>query len=164
MTRYIKDIKPVNDFTILIDNQEKRPWDLLWDTKVQHLKVGDYTIEGYEDHIAIEKKSGLGELLNDLAASYRPTFKRFLDKMSLHPIRCIVVEQVLSEENVRSAVEIVRKKSRGRSRLTTRTLWYWIGEIQMNYGIPILFVSKRTRRLVLPELFRAACEKAQEMR
>lgn len=157
--------KPVgNNFVVLADDREKHPWSLPYETKIKRLAVGDYTIEGFEDVIAIEKKSGLCELLNDLAVGYRPTFKRFLKKMSTHPICCIIVERELREASLVSAIETVRRKSNGRMQLTTKTILYWVGEIMMAYGIPILFVDKHTRKDVLPEVFRAAHQQARRLK
>lgn len=50
---------------ILIDDREKRPWQFPGvETKEARLETGDYTVEGYEDRFAVERKS-----LNDLATS-----------------------------------------------------------------------------------------------
>lgn len=163
MTRYIRS-KSIDNLTILIDDREKKPWKLEYQTKVKRLKVGDYTFEGYEDLVAIEKKSGLVELLNDLAFGYRPTFKRFLARMKDHPIRCIVVEESLDYHLVLAGLKQIRKKSNGKSKLTPRTVYFWVGEIMLQYGIPILFVCKSERERVLREVFRAAKEQLERIK
>jgi len=160
--RYIKEVNN-SDFTIIVDDREKQPWDV-GVVQVKRLKVGDYSIEGYEDVIAIEKKSGIGELFNDLAASYRETFKRFLRKMEAHPVSCIIVGEELNEYNIRRALSIIRKKSKGRCQLTEGTIHHWVGEIMMTYGIPILFLDWRVRDDILPNVFKAAYKKAREVK
>ncbi len=164
MTRYIKQPKNDTTFVVVQDDREKRPWKLPYETEVTRLKVGDYTIKGCEDLIAIEKKSGLGELLADLSTGYRPTFKRFLEKMAKHPVRCIIVEEQLTDVRVFAALKKIREQSDGKSRLTQRTIFYWVGEIMLTYGVPILFVDKMTLKTVLSEVFRAAYQQARSLK
>lgn len=59
--------------TILIDDREKRPYSFPeFDTEQARLDVGDYAIDGYERHFAIERKS-----LDDLATSCGAERDRF---------------------------------------------------------------------------------------
>ena len=161
--RYLKAKKIPKSFTVLVDDREKKAWDLPYKIERKRLKTGDYTIKGFEKVIAIEKKSGLIELLNDLANGYRPTFERFLKRLSKYPVKVIVVEDTLSELSISRALLHIRKKSRGKARLTSRTIYYWVSEIAVKYGIPIVFVGKRAKMDLLPEVFRAAFEKANEL-
>lgn len=161
--RYLKKKKIPKQFTVLWDKREKRPWQLPYKMEKAHLKTGDYTIKGFEDMVAIEKKSGLIELLNDLTAKYRPTFERFLKRLSKYPVKCIIVEDTLSELSISRALVHVKKKSGGRARLTSKTIYYWTAEIAAKYGIPIVFVGKASKAYILPEIFRAAFEKANEI-
>lgn len=164
MTRYIKRPKRhTNGFTILVDDREKSPWKLLYPTEVKRLPVGDYSFKGLEKLVAIEKKSGLVELLNDLTAGYRQTFERFLKRLSAVPVKCIVVDEPLSEWRVHKALKIVKEKSRGKSQLIPRTIYYWLGEMMMTYNIPVLFLDPVTREHVLKEIFRSAFEKARSL-
>jgi len=161
MGRYIKKPKcNTGEFTPVQDDREKRPWKLWKPAIVKRPPVADYSIKGYENVIAIEKKSGLAELLNDLTASYRPTFERFLKRLSAVPVKCIIVDEQLSEWRVHRALKIVKEKSRGRSQLIPRTIYYWLAKITCTYGIPILFLDVTTREEVLKEIFRSAFERA----
>lgn len=162
--RYIKRPKKnTNGFTVLVDDREKNPWNLLYPTEIKRLPVGDYSFKGLEKLVAIEKKSGLVELLNDLTAGYRETFERFLKRLSAMPVKCIVVDEQLSEWRVHKALKIVKEKSRGKSQLIPRTIYYWVSRITNEYNIPILFLDTRTRDLMLPEIFKTSYEKAQEL-
>jgi len=161
MTRYIKKKKqlPMN-FNIVYDDREKRPWTFLEKDygvmKKKRLKCGDYSIEGYEDCIAIEKKSGVGELFANLTGRYRETFKRFLKRLSKYPVKCIIVENGFSDSNINSVLYTLRKKSKNRLQLSDDTMYYWVSEIMCKYSIPILFVDKRTMKKVLPFVFESA--------
>jgi hypothetical protein len=165
MGRYVKKKKPANgNFAIVRDDREKKPWKLWKPVIVKRLSVGDYSIVGYEDVIAIEKKSGLVELLNDLTAGYRSTFERFLKCLSEYPVKCMVVDEQLSEWRVHKALKIVKEKSRGKSQLIPRTIYYWVSRITNEYNIPILFLDARTRDLILPEIFKTSYEKASMLK
>ena len=161
--RYLKTKKVPKSFIVLVDDREKKAWDLPYKVERKRLKTGDYTVKGFEKVIAIEKKSGLIELLNDLANGYRSTFMRFLKRLSEYPVKCIVVEDTLSELSINRALIHIRKKSRGKARLTSRTIYYWVAEISTKYGIPIIFVGKRAKIDLLPEIFRACFERANEL-
>lgn len=162
--RYLKKKKTPKQLPpVLYDKQEKRPWVLPFKMKRVNLKTGDYTFEGFEDKIAIEKKSGLIELLNDLANGYRPTFERFLKRLSEYPVKVIIVEDTLSELSINRALTHIRRKSGGKARLTAKTIYYWVAEIAAKYGIPIIFVGKRAKMDLLPEIFRASYERANKL-
>lgn len=158
--RYLKAKKIPKQFTVLMDDREKKPWDLPYKVERKRLKTGDYSLVGFENVIAIEKKSGLIELLNDLTADYRNTFEKFLKRLSKYPVKCIIVEDTLSELSISRALMHVRKKSGGRARLTSKSIYYWTAEIAAKYGIPIVFVGKASKAYLLPEIFRAAYEAA----
>jgi len=161
--RYLKAKKIPKQFTVLMDDREKKPWDLPYKVERKRLKTGDYSLVGFENVIAIEKKSGLIELLNDLTADYRNTFEKFLKRLSKYPVKCIIVEDTLSELSISRALMHVRKKSGGRARLTSKSIYYWTAEIAAKYGIPIVFVGKASKAYLLPEIFRAAFEWANEL-
>lgn len=161
--KYFKKKKILKQFTVIYDDREKKPWNLPFKMEKKRLVCSDYTIKGFEKVIAIEKKSGLVELLNDLANSYRPTFERFLERLSKYPVKCIIVEDTLSELSISRALVHIRRKSKGKSRLTSRTIYYWVSDIAVKYNIPIIFVGKVAKINILPEIFRAAYEATNEL-
>lgn len=59
--------------TILVDDRENRPYSFPnWETEEARLGVGDYTLNGYENEFAIERKT-----LDDLATSMGSERLRF---------------------------------------------------------------------------------------
>lgn len=60
------------DFKIITDSREQRPWKFVNEVVIRGLKTGDYSIEGYENCIAIERKS-----LDDFVSSVTYNRKRF---------------------------------------------------------------------------------------
>ena len=83
---------------IMQDTREKHPcnFDFYgYDTSVATLKTGDYTLEGYEDVICIERKKTPSELANNLGR-HKQRFDNEMERMSVFPCKYIVCE--FSEE------------------------------------------------------------------
>ena len=155
---YRKRLKPISsDFTVVVDHRElgrgKVPWrwledefDVRWKDPVTGkgvaLKTGDYSIVGYEKKVALEHKSGLAELYQDLVVSYRPTFTRFLTRLAAIQCRTIIVQEPLTSAAVKKVVTKLEYSSRGRSRLTEATMWFWLSRITTEFGIPVVFCDK----------------------
>ncbi len=162
--RYIKPVQLPPNPIILFDDRERKPWNFLascWPMEKHRLKIGDYTVKGFEDLIAIEKKSGLEELLTNLGKKERPRFERFLLKLSEMPIKVMIIEQTYTMDNILKVLKLARKKSNGRCQLTTRTLTFWTAKITGFYGIPMIFLNKQTARVVVPEIIRQCLLRAQ---
>lgn len=155
--RYKKKPKPIPKPVILFDDRERKPWLFLspeFKLVRTRLDVGDYTLEGYERDIAIEKKSGLLELFSNLDGSNRSRFDRFLYSLSQVPTRAILVEDDLS--NLDKAFSALKKKSGGKTRLTLDTIPYWIARITLEYRIPVVFLGRNiaTREQQVRHFFR----------
>lgn len=80
---------------ILIDQQEKHPlaFPVKYPTHKQHMKTGDYSLEGLEDRVLVERKS-----INDLCQCLTKDIARFerqLQRLSRVKYRCVVVESTL---------------------------------------------------------------------
>lgn len=127
--------------SIIQDDREKLPWELdehKFKVTVQRLAVGDYTFEGFERSVCIEKKSGLREFIINISYLHRERFRRFLKKMSKIKHRIIIIEDDLS--NIKS----VLSKIKG-TRLTEESVHHWLAEIMITYRTPVLFVGKKPR-------------------
>jgi len=96
-------------FVITIDTREQLPWDfrgipadagqgegsVIVPTVVKGLKSGDYSVLGYEDRIAIEKKSA-ADLVGTIGQG-RERFERELERLAGYDFATVVVEAELSE-------------------------------------------------------------------
>jgi len=157
--RYNRRAIPVKKITIVIDDREKQGWKWLSDmypVKTKRLKAGDYSIEGYEDKVSIEKKSGIPELLSNLTNNNRSRFERFLARLSKYPVKAIVVCEPLTEANVRYHLSVLYKKTR--CRLTEQTIYFWLARITIYYKIPIIFAGPLAVRNVVSNMF-TECKK-----
>jgi DNA excision repair protein ERCC-4 len=91
-------------FTVVIDSREQTPWGftghradamqgggiLEVPTVVRGLKSGDYSLDGFEDRLAIERKSP-SDLFSTLTFG-RDRFERELDRLAELEFSCVVVE------------------------------------------------------------------------
>lgn len=65
------------EYSIIIDSREQKPYEFAGQaSRFEQLNVGDYTIEGYADEFAVERKT-----LDDLARSLGADRERFEDEM-----------------------------------------------------------------------------------
>jgi hypothetical protein len=81
---------------ILRDTREKQPWDFEWYNEVKKVevctvKVGDYTLKGYEDLVAIERKRSTGELAINFGKK-RKQFLAEMEKMRDYKWRYVICE------------------------------------------------------------------------
>lgn len=79
---------------ILYDNKEKMPWDFSFyghEMKKSHLITGDYTIEGLETEIVIERKRSTGEISQNLGSKAKAFFSE-IDRMQSIKRRYLILE------------------------------------------------------------------------
>lgn len=159
MTRYLKPKTPppLRDLKIFWDSNEKKGrWELPLPFKMERkrLETGDYTIEGYENLIAIERKSGLLEVFGNLAGSDRVRFENTLLRMSKFPFKAIVIEDEYS--NLTRALAILKKKSHGKARVDQASMDCWLNKISIQYGIPVHFIGPHHDGKFLVWMFKIA--------
>lgn len=93
----------VTPFLILVDSREKAPWQfkgieidgksdnnlvVQWDYSA--MRTGDYTIEGHQSRITIERKSA--EDAYGTFGGGRERFERELERMAAMEYACVVIE------------------------------------------------------------------------
>ena len=111
----------VTEFTILIDQREKCPFafaNLRADSKhgnrpilvrceSQHLETGDYTLAGYDEHVAVERKSK--EDLYSTLGQHRARFEAELRRLNEMQFAMVVVEadwaEIIGSPPERSALK-----------------------------------------------------------
>lgn len=87
-----KNLK-IEDLVAIIDTREQTPVDLSPLRSIRKgLKTGDYSVEGYEEKIAIERKS-LQDFIGCCGSS-RTRFEKEVARLQTYPYRSIVVEGV----------------------------------------------------------------------
>lgn len=141
-----KDIIVAN---IIQDTRETKPWTfdiklpsrLKIDVRVQGLKAGDYSLEGYDNpdigvSIILERKANLGEFVKNLCKNW-VTFKKELYLLSLFDVAQIVVEDDL--HNIYARYKSSPWINQHPSFIIKR-----IAEIEAEYGVSTVFMSNRS--------------------
>lgn len=132
--------------TIIQDTREKTPWDFTFyglDTKVKTLKTGDYTVEGYEDQIFIERKKSTGELAMNLGKKSKQFFAE-LERAKGMRHKYIVCE--FPEENLACFPEKsgIPQKLISKVRMSTNFILLSLSKIRNQYGVNIIFANNPT--------------------
>ena len=84
--------------TIIADTREQLPYDFdsRWAATVRRaLPTGDYSVEGLESSIAVERKS-IEDFVHSVIRD-KDRFKRELARLSEYPLACVVVEAGLPD-------------------------------------------------------------------
>lgn len=124
----------VSAFRIVIDTREQNPWCFACGTVRRALPAGDYSVEGLESLVAVERKS-----LADFTRTVLHEFRRFaaeLDRLATMPLACIVVEADLDRVLRGHADEILRGAS-------PESVLGAAVHIQTRYGVPVQWCGSR---------------------
>lgn len=124
-------------FTAVIDTREKLPYELkiketALPSQIGTLKTGDYSILGFEDHVAIERKSLL-DLLGCIG-KHRARFDREISRLEGMFFGALVVEaswRVIEGGHFRSHIH---------PNAVVGSLLSWVSR-----GIPVLMLDNRDR-------------------
>lgn len=73
----------------ITDTREKRPYEIAGAIR-RALPAGDYSLEGLEDRLAVERKS-LADLVGTLTHGW-PRFKHELKKLAAYPCAALIIE------------------------------------------------------------------------
>ena len=133
-------------FTVIVDGREKRPYTfeglradardlrrpLVVKTEWGHLRTGDYSIEGMEEQVCIERKS-----LQDIFATvgqHRARFEREHQRMAEFDFAAVVVEA-----DLRTVLNNPPAYSRLPPKSIFRTALAW----QVRYGVQWIWAGSR---------------------
>ena len=135
--------------TIIADTREQLPYafENRWAATVRRaLPAGDYSVEGLESSIAVERKT-LEDFVHSVIRD-RDRFKKELAKLSEYPHACVVVEAGLTD------VLLVRYPSGAHP----NSVFGAVVSICIDHGVPVYFCGDRqtARKFTQEYLLRAA--------
>lgn len=120
---------------ILTDTREQLPYTFKnWSVQVQTsgLKTGDYSLSGFEDKIAIERKS-LNDLISCLKGENRKRFEKELCRARAYELFAVVVEADIAQ--------VMAKQYYGS--MNPHAILQSITAFYIRYNIPFLFCGDR---------------------
>lgn len=119
------------DLRIVTDTREQEPYSFSIPTVRRALPAGDYSVEGLETRVAVERKS-MADFVNTVIRS-RQRFQRELIRLGTYNAACVVVEC-----EFRHMVE-----GRYRADAHPNALLGTVASIILDFGIPVFFCSDR---------------------
>jgi len=120
---------------ILIDTREQLPFSFSRfqvETERAALPAGDYSMTGFEDRVAIERKE-LNHLIACLKGDNRDRFERELTKLRFHDLAAVVVEASLEDVS----------KGRYRSEMKPHAALQSVFAFQVRYRVPFIWAGSR---------------------
>lgn len=132
------------DFRIVIDTREQEPYSFMCGVIRRALPAGDYSADGHEDFVAVERKS-----FSDFARTTIHEFARFaaeLQQLARLPHACIVVEADLDRVLRGQAGDALRGVS-------PESLLGAAVHIHVRFGIPVIWCGSRQAACAFTDAF-----------
>jgi len=132
------------DFRIVIDTREQEPYGFDCPTARRRLDAGDYSVDGLEDAVAVERKS-----LKDFRSTVIHDFTRFaaeLQRLSQLEAACVVVEADLDGVLRGLAASACRNVAPG-------SLLGAAVHIGLHYGVPVFWCGSRQAARAFTDAF-----------
>lgn len=126
-----------NNFTIIVDTREQQPWTFSnYTTAHKKLDTGDYSIEGLETILTIERKKSASEFATNIVES---RFKDVIMRLSQFKYSFLLLEFDLEDLLIYPIGSTVPKKMWDKVKITPAFLIKHILELQLNHNIKVIF-------------------------
>lgn len=131
-----------NDFTVVVDTREQQPWSFDNYTKANRkLDTGDYSVEGLETVLAIERKKSINEIANNIIES---RFKDVIDRLSKMKYAYILLEFDLDNVLSYPIGSSLPKHMWNKVKISPSFIMKHILEWQMFHNIKVVFCGGPT--------------------
>ena len=132
---------------ILKDTREKKGWDFApyekcEAMKIEGLKTGDYTLEGLETPLCIERKASTGELSLNLGKK-RKTFEAEVERMSHFRWAYIICEFSIDDLMTFPVGSGIPRSKWKFIRMNGKFMWRKLSEYQEDHGVQVVFCDNR---------------------
>jgi ERCC4-type nuclease len=126
-----------NEFTIIVDTREQKPWCFEHHATANHkLDTGDYSIQGLENILAIERKRNVAEFANNITEK---RFKDVIERLSKMPHSFILFEFDFNKVMTYPIGSEIPKKLWDKIKITPAYILRNIIELQVDHNINIIF-------------------------
>lgn len=121
---------------ILVDTREKKPLSFSIGSDIEEIKktklaTGDYSVQGFEDKIMVERKASVDEVFMNLGVQWE-RFEREMERAKLYKYKYLVIEASMRE---------IYKGSRY-SQMSGRFIMARLLYLQFKYGINVIFAGE----------------------
>lgn len=158
----------VRPFTIIKDTREKQgytfeasrtKYHVCKGMVVRKLDTGDYSLEGLEDKICIERKASVVELANNVGVSRR-RFDAEIERMKEFPHRFLVLEFSLTDLMDFPEGSDVPDNEIKNLRITNKYMLRYLMELQINHNVNVIFCdSKKNAKWTVLSILKRINEK-----
>jgi len=126
-----------NKFKVIIDTREQQPW-IFERTTAEHKKLdtGDYSVEGYENILCIERKKSVSEIANNITES---RFKDVIERMNSYKYASLILEFNLNDIYRYPVGSNVPKHMWSKIKISSGFIIKNLLELQIKNNIKILF-------------------------
>jgi len=124
-------------FNIIVDTREQKPWTFAsCNTVKKKLDTGDYSIEGLEHLLCIERKNSVSEIANNISES---RFKDELQRMSDYLYKFILLEFNLQDVLNYPRGSSVPPKLWSKIKIRPPYILKFLTELQTKHNIHVIF-------------------------
>ncbi len=145
-----------DDFTVIVDTREQQPWSFTkYATASRKLDTGDYSIEGFEDILAIERKKSINEVANNIVES---RFVDVIERMSNYKYAYFLLEFNIGDVLDYPIGSSLPRKMWNKIRIKPAFIMKHILEWQLKYNIQVFFCGSsdnaaRTAEYIMKKIF-----------
>tara|TARA_A100001515_G_scaffold47109_2_gene37172 strand:- start:20077 stop:20580 length:504 start_codon:yes stop_codon:yes gene_type:complete len=126
---------------------------------VKKLDTGDYSLEGLEDRLCIERKGRVSELAINLGKD-KARFMREIERMQEFEFPFLILEFSLDDLIKFPEGADIPEGNMSKVKITGKYLLKMLVEIQMNYNIPVYFCdNKRNAKFLINSIFKRVNER-----
>lgn len=126
-----------NNFKVIIDTREQQPWIFERTTaENKKLDTGDYSVEGYENILCIERKKSVSEIANNITES---RFKDVIERMNNYKYAFLILEFNLNDIYRYPIGSNVPKHMWNKIKITSGFIIKNLLELQLKNNIKVLF-------------------------
>ena len=149
----------MRNYTVIKDTREQDGWvfsayDKCDGMKIDTLHTGDYTIEGFDDVVCVERKACTSEIAMNLGRKKKP-FQAEMERMKDYSFAFIICEFNMEDILRYPEGSRVPKKAQANVRVSGKYLLKCLLEFQIWYDTKILFCgNKNNAFLVCNSLFK----------
>ena len=158
----------IRPFTIIKDTREKQGYTFAASRTKYHvckgmvvrkLDTGDYSVEGLEDKVCVERKASVVELANNVGVSRR-RFDAEIERMKEFPHRFLVLEFSLTDLMDFPEGSDVPDREIKKLRITNKYMLRYLMELQINHGVNVIFCdSKKNAKWTVLSILKRINEK-----
>lgn len=133
----------LGEFVILCDTREQHPWKFESPCIPKMLEAGDYTLQGMESVLRIERKGSVGEFVRNCSSDW-PRFKAALERLA--KFRHVVIVCAFNMRDILSG--------KWPGQVPPETVLGRLSEIMLDMRIPVLLAGGRAKEVVETMLIR----------